>query len=103
MMITKEQKRLNSIKEIKPLLFYRTCHCCDNDFVKEKIFKVDRWGVNNSVHSWYFCKKCMSTKEDVLNEIDTDECIFGIAYVDSQVINKKDYTRINKIRDRMVR
>ena len=88
MMISKEQKRLKAIKEIRPLVFPVTCSCCNNDFVREKVFKVARWGVNKMVHDWYYCKHCMPTKEDVIHEIDTDKCIFGIAFVDKQVIDK---------------
>jgi len=89
--------------EIKPLIFPVTCRCCGNDFVIEKMFKVDRWEINKIVHSWYFCKRCISTKEDVLNEIDTDECIFGIAFVDNHTIQKKDYTRVNRLRDDIIK
>ena len=56
---------------------------------------VDRWAVNSEIVTWYFCKECFPTKEDVLNEIDTDECHFGIAYVDHPYIfEKKDNTRM---------
>ena len=46
---------------------------------------VDRWGVNKTVHRWYYCTKCMKTKEDILKRIETDECYFGIAFVDDVI------------------
>ena len=46
------------------------------------MFRVYRWGVNKTVFAWWYCKKCMPTKQAVLDRIDSDKCPFGIAYVD---------------------
>lgn len=104
MKINKKAKRLKAIKQIYPLLFSCDCKVCNNEFVREPMFKADRWGVNKTIHSWCYCKECMSTKEDVLFEIDTDECIFGIAFVDDYWKFKKlDYTRMKFARPPITR
>jgi hypothetical protein len=88
------QRRLKGIKVKYPYFFARQCECCGNFFVKENIFMVQRWGVNKTIHNWYYCRNCMQTKEDVLHEIDVDECNFGIAFIDDFYNwSKKDYTR----------
>lgn len=80
----------------------RRCECCGDMISKEKMWKVNRWGVNGRIHAWYYCQKCMPTAEDVLNEVDTDSCNFGIAGVDSfWRYRKKDYTKMNEVLQRM--
>ena len=64
------------------------------------MFKTCRWGVNQTIHEWWYCSHCMHSKEEVLNEIDSDTCIFGLAFVDSFIgYQKKDRTRLNKERE----
>lgn len=96
MKINKEQKRKNAIK-LKPVFFPTKCQCCGDEYYLEKMWTFWRYGVNMRVFKWHFCQNCMHSVEDVLNEIDTDEVIFGLAWVDEHVINKKDYTRMNKL------
>lgn len=48
MMIDKTNKRLMSVKETYPLLFQKQCSCCGNNYIKEKMYKVHRWGVNKT-------------------------------------------------------
>lgn len=94
MMIDQEQKRLKYIK-LKYVLFPTRCSCCKNKYKKEKMWQVHRYGVNKTVHKWCYCQNCMHSAKEVLNEIDTDESIFGIAYVDDFYhFRKNDYTRM---------
>ena len=104
MLVDKNKKRLKAIKEVCPIFFARKCRCCGNEYIKEKMFSVDRWGVwtnrNRNFYEWNYCKHCMPTKEDVLTEIDTDRCIFGIAFVDEHTISKTDNTKcMNELLD----
>ena len=47
-------------------------------------------------------KNCMQSAKDVLNEIDTDESIWGIAGVDDPIFfKKKDYTRMKEFRKKI--
>jgi hypothetical protein len=99
----KEVNRINAIKIKKPF-FWTECSICGKEYRHESMFKVQRWGVNQTVHDWWYCNHCMSSKEDVLNEVDSDECYFGIAYVDSFIgFNKKNKDRINKTRDEFIK
>lgn len=94
MITDKDIKRLKYIKD-KLVFFDTKCDCCDNYFKFEKMWIVKRWGVNKTVHNWYYCHNCMPTKCDVLNEIDTDACIFGIFPIDSfSWFKKKNNTKI---------
>ena len=95
MEIDKNKKRLRAIKD-KFILFDTECSCCNRIFKFEKMWSVDRWGVNKKIFTWNYCHYCMDTKEDVLNEIDTDSCIFGIAWVDEHTITKKDNTKLKE-------
>ena len=46
------------------------------------MYFVPCWGVNKKVWPYYYCQKCVKSKEDVLREIDDEEYGFGIAFVD---------------------
>ena len=95
----KEAKRLKAIK-FKSVIFPKECSLCHNKFYNEKMWKFNRWGINKSVHAVYYCQNCMHSEEDVLNEIDTDESGFGIAFVDDfMFFKKKDCTRIKEMYD----
>lgn len=95
MKIDREKKRLKSIK-LKYALFPTKCRCCKEEYKREKMWHVCRYGVNATVHDWYYCQNCMHSAEDVLNEIDTDGVPFGIAFVDDFLFfEKKDNTRLN--------
>ncbi len=76
------EERLKAIK-LKKIWFTRTrCSKCENFFVHEKMWEVYRWSVNETRWPWHYCQHCLPTKEDVLNEIDNDGCMFGIYGVD---------------------
>jgi len=92
---TKEQMRLNCVKD-KFVFFDTKCECCNNYTKFGKMWLVKRWGANKVVFDWYYCHDCMPTKEDVLNEIDTDTIIFGIYPIDDHTIQKKDRTRLDE-------
>lgn len=87
-------KRYNAIKLKTIRLKPRQCECCKNSFIREKMWCVERWGINKTTHTYYYCTSCMGSPEEVLNEIDTDANPFGIAWVDEQTIAKTDYTRM---------
>ena len=87
------EKRLKAIK-LKFVFFSTTCDFCRKEFKREKMWRVYRYGINQTSYKWYYCQKCMPTAEDVLYEIDTDEFPFGIAGVDDvRTFIKRDYTR----------
>ena len=78
---TATERRLNAIKK-KFFFFGHPCACCKDTVKREEMWYVDRWGVNKNVYRWYYCTKCMKSKEEILKSIETDECYFGIAFVD---------------------
>lgn len=98
--VNREQKRLKAIK-LKYFFFGRECASCGEKFKREKMWRVYRYGINQTCHPWYYCKNCMHSAEEVLYEIDTDESIFGIAVVDNfWCFEKKDCTRIKLAMER---
>lgn len=95
MKVDREKKRLKAIK-LKYVLFSTKCECCGEEHKREKMWKLFRYGINETKHKRFYCQNCMKSAEDVLNEIDTDESPFGIAGVDDfKSFKKKDYTRMN--------
>ena len=82
------KQRLKAVKK-RYIILPKQCRHCGDVISKEKMWEVDRWGINMTVHKWYYCQKCMPTPEDVLNKVDTDSCHFGIARVDSFLIHRK--------------
>lgn len=94
MKVDKEQKRLKAIK-LKYVFFPKQCDHCGEVFKKEKMWKVNRYGINDSIHKYFYCQNCMHSAKDVLNEIRTDESIFGIVGVDNVLADKKDFSRFN--------
>lgn len=74
------ERRLDAIKK-KIFFSAKTCACCKDTVKGEEMWFVNRWAGSGAC-TWYYCTKCMKTKEDVLKQIDTDECIYGIAEVD---------------------
>ena len=95
-----EKKRLKAIR-LRFIFFERKCSSCGDIFKREKMWLVNRWGVNNTCHTWCYCTHCMKTVKDVLHEIDSDDCFFGIYGVDeNSSAFKKDFTRLNERRDR---
>ena len=89
-----ETRRLQHVKE-KFVIFERKCACCGKFFRFEKMWCVLRGGINHTANEWCYCKECMPTAKDVLHEIDTDGCAFGIAGIDEGTEFKKDKTRMN--------
>ena len=80
MKIDRKQKRLNAIK-LKYVIFPTECRICREEYVKEKMYSVNRWGINRTVSTWHYCQNCMHSKEEVLHSIDTDKN-FGIVSTD---------------------
>lgn len=97
MQVDMEQVRLRKIKTIKVYFGRTKCEKCGNQFVHEKMWRVPRWGTNKWRYDWYYCKHCLPTKKDVLNEVDTDKCPFGIYDVDPFPFNpnKKNNMRFS--------
>lgn len=94
-----QEKRMSKIKE-RTIISPKCCECCGDIICFEKMYKVTRWGANKSSHAYYYCKSCMPSKEEVLNEIDTDENHFGIFGIDPfWGFKKKDYTRMDNVID----
>ena len=94
--IIKDQVRLKYIKD-KFVISNTECSCCGNNIRFKKMWIVQRWGINKRVFNWYYCHNCMSTKEEVLNEIDTDAIMFGIYPIDDfKTYKKKDNTKIEE-------
>ncbi len=89
-----KEKRLKAIKSRKVFLRKKCAHCREK-FKNQEMWVVKRFGKYGEVNKYYYCKECMPSKEDVLNEIDTDEILYGIAYVDDFFkFRKKDYSRV---------
>lgn len=89
------QERLKAIK-LRYVVFPTECKICGKKHKFEKMWKFKRYYINKEVVNWHFCQDCISSAEEALEEIDTDECVFGIAHVDSFfTFQKKDYTRVN--------
>lgn len=70
------QKRLAAIKS-KHFLFARECSCCS--FKSKEMWTADRQSYTfGTVHTFYYCRVCCPTKEDVLKKIDAnwddDDC-----------------------------
>lgn len=84
---TMEQRRIKAVKP-KLVIFPTECCCCKGTVSFGKMWRVKRWCVNKTVHDEYYCKECMPTAEDVVHSIDTDNCMFGIAFVDPHILNK---------------
>lgn len=100
MKIDRDQKRLNAIK-LKYVLFPTKCNCCGEEYKKEKMWQLYRYGINKTWNKWNYCQNCMHSAKEVLDEVDTDECNFGLAGIDNFfTFTKKDYTRINIARER---
>ena len=93
MKVDMHQERLNQIKA-KKIWFTRTkCEKCKSYYVHEKMWMVPRYGINEVRNEWFYCQHCLPTKEDVLNEVDNDNCMFGIYGVDSFLRNKPNANR----------
>ena len=80
MKIDHHQKRLNAIK-LKYVFFPKKCMICREEYRKERMYRVDRWIVNQRVLECWYCQHCIHSKEELLNKIDTDYGC-GIAFVD---------------------
>lgn len=103
MKIDKEQKRLKAIK-LKYVLFPTKCSCCKEEYKREKMWQLYRYGINKTWHKHYYCQNCMHSAKEVLHEIDTDESIFGLAGIDDfNSFQKKDCTRIKKSAERFLK
>ena len=66
--VNREQKRLKAIK-LKYFFFGRECASCGEKFKREKMWRVYRYGINQTCHPWYYCQNCMHSAEEVLYEI----------------------------------
>ena len=94
MKVDMHAERLKQIKLVK-IWFTRTkCEKCGDYYVHEKMWMVPRWGVNERRYEWFYCQHCLPTKQDVLNQVDNDNCMFGIYGVDSFMANKGNKDRI---------
>ena len=90
-----EKRRLRAIK-FRLVLVPTKCDSCGDTFVRQKMWTFTRYGMSASHFKWYYCQNCMHSKEDVLNEIDTDEYPFGLYRIDNfDDFEKKDDTRMN--------
>lgn len=80
------------------------CHCrlCGSlIYPGEKMFSVYRWADDRKSAKVCYCMDCIKSKREVLNEVDTDSILYGIANVDSYTnFKKKDYTRFRKRKER---
>jgi len=88
MKVDKEKKRLKAIR-LKYVFFPTRCEKCGEEYKREKMWQCYRWGINKRRDKYSYCQDCMHSAEDVLNEIDTDEVLFGLADVDEPVVKKK--------------
>ena len=71
------QKRLAAIKS-KHFIFAKECDCCS--FKSKEMWTADRQSdVFGTVKTFYYCRVCCPTKEDILKKIDAewDDDIYG--------------------------
>ena len=66
MKIDHHQKRLNAIK-LKYVFFPKKCMICREEYRKERMYRVDRWVVNQRVLECWYCQRCIHSKEELLN------------------------------------
>ena len=93
-MLTKlDAKRLKAIHS-RFVIIPQQCTCCEKFFSFKELWNVKRRGMYNRIYDWWYCKDCMPTTKDVLHEIDTDACPYGIAFLDDDRNFKKDTTRL---------
>jgi hypothetical protein len=88
MRVDMTQERLKKIKLVHVGVMMRKCDKCGNFFKKEPMFRVPRWCINDGSHYWYYCTHCLRTKEQVLMEIETDDCDFGIFPLEPKWLGK---------------
>ncbi len=99
--MSNEKTRLKAIKERK-INSNEKCDSCGKNIKGKEVWVVNRYGTNGEVLKYYYCKECFPTREDVLNEIDTDEILYGIAFVDDfRGYVKKDYRRLHECRRKL--
>lgn len=96
MEIDRRQQRLNAIK-LKFIFLPTKCDCCGEKYKLEKMWTFYRdvpSGIGAEIKPWHFCRNCMQSREEVLEEIDTDAYPFGLHGVDPFLLfPKKSYTR----------
>ena len=82
MKVDMKQKRLKAIK-LKYVFFPKKCRCCGEEYKREKMWQLYRYGINKIWGKCHYCQNCMHSAEDVLNEIDTGKSVlFGLAGID---------------------
>lgn len=81
MKVDKEQKRLKAIK-LKYVFRPRECRHCKEEYKRERMWQVYRFGPCKTWNKWYYCQRCMHSAKAVLREIDTDNYPWGIAGID---------------------
>lgn len=81
MKVDQKKKRLKAIK-MKYVFYPTRCRSCGEEFQWEKMWQLYRYGVKRTIHKWNYCQNCMHSAEEVLNEVYTDECIFGIVGIE---------------------
>ena len=86
MKVDMHEERLKKIKLVRVGFLRTQCSKCGSFFIHEKMWHVTRWTTNDKPYDWYYCQHCLNSKEEVLNEIDTDSCPFGIYGIDSHMI-----------------
>lgn len=57
------------IKEISPLLFWKTCEVCDIEFRRESGWVFRRVWHGQSTIRTYLCQDCATTEEDVQHHL----------------------------------
>ena len=80
--------RISAIKKVKVEDKIK-CDRCRRIFSKGYSFQILRWSSGKSTKLYNYCTFCANTPEDVLSIVDSDEIMFGIAYVDDFF----DYTK----------
>ena len=82
MKVDKHKKRLKAIK-LKYVFFPTKCRCCKEEYKREKMWLVYRYGINKVTVKCRYCQNCLRSAKDVLNEIDRPTSpLFGIIGID---------------------
>lgn len=92
-----ESLKSQRVKTIGTKYFFdnTTCDICGRTFSREKAHIVTRWDSGMRKKNYIVCKKCARNNTGVLNVVDTDKVLYGVAPVDNFLDFQKTSTDAN--------
>lgn len=61
------------ITSFKPLLFWRKCELCNQEFVREARYKIESIVVNKAIRVKYVCGSCANDTDEVKERLEIQE------------------------------